>query len=443
MLSGKTPFEGDYLQVMEGHKSEEPPPFAKRNVPSKLKTIVMESLSKDSSERPETAEALASKLRASSEGLGSLLKRAIVIYSERLPKFLLLALLTFLPLIGLTFGRVLFNVLRGFEILGESSLTAVLGIGIGIGTFFLQIVTSAFLVGMTTWVVAQTLAYPLRPVSLRAAFRQVKMKWKPLTGTVTLSTLAAMSSWIVGVVVAVFGWFTSIFALSLFFNKPVSFTFLGITAGLGSIILGVTVSCLFMLITPSIMMEGVSGLAAFRRSIELAKRSFRTVFSTSLLVYVIPVTLAIALGVSIGSIINSIELRREMVEMKKKGVEPMTKEEIEKMESNTTISFNRKGLRVETNKKDKKEKSMSRTISRSLQEGIFELIWTPIALLITSLTSVVTALIYFKTRQAGGESMEGLLGKLDDAEQPQSKWQQRVRERLIQSGKITGNTSRS
>jgi hypothetical protein len=90
-------------------------------------------------------------------------------------------------------------------------------------------------------------------------------------------------------------------------------------------------------------------------------------------------------------------------------------------------------------KKDE-EKSMQKGVQTSLQEGIFELVWTPLALLIASFTSVVTALIYFKTRQAGGESMQGLLEKLDDSSHFQSKWQQRVRERLIQSGKLSGTT---
>ena len=269
---------------------------------------------------------------------------------------MLLAFLTFLPLIGVTFGRVGFNFLRGFEILGENALTVALGVGIGISTFFLQIVTSAFLVGMTTWIVAQTIAYPLRPLSLRGAFREVKKKWKPLTATVTVSTISAMLSWIFGAAIAILGWLTSIAALSLFLQNSVTVVFPIVTSIVGAILAGVTITCLFMLITPSIMMEGVSGLMAFRRSIELAKRSFRTVFTTSILVYVIPVVLAMAIGVSVGSIIKNIEMRDEMTQMKKEGVKPMTEEEIKKTES-TEVSINRKGLVVETNNnKDKKEK---------------------------------------------------------------------------------------
>ncbi|NNE99237.1 MAG: protein kinase [Pyrinomonadaceae bacterium] len=448
MLSGKTPFDGDYLKVMEGHKNEDPPPLEKKKVPNKLKGIVMQSLSKDVSERPETAEALASKLRASSEGLGSLLRRAIVIYSERLPKFLLLAFLTFFPLIVLTFGRVGYNFLRGFEILGENAFTASIGGIIGISSFFLQIVTSAFLVGMTTWIVAQTLAYPLRPVSLRKAFKEVKMKWKPLTFTVTISTLLSMLSWVLGAAVGVIAAISSLPMISVFFNEKGAIAYPISASIIGALFLGVTITCLFMLITPSIMMEGVSGRSAFRRSIELAKRSFQTVFATSLLVYVIPVFLALLIGVSVGSVIKNIEMRNEITEMKREGVKPMSEEELKK-EADTPVSVNRRGLNVEINRNkngnnDKgEEKSTSKKIQASLQEGVFELIWTPIALLITSFTSVVTALIYFKTRQAGGESMEGLLGKLDDTDEPQSKWQQRVRERLIQSGKITGSPSKS
>ena len=45
--------------------------------------------------------------------------------------------------------------------------------------------------------------------------------------------------------------------------------------------------------------------------------------------------------------------------------------------------------------------------------------------------------MYFKTRQAAGESMQDLLSKFEDSEAPQNKWQKRVKERLIQSGRIS------
>jgi hypothetical protein len=395
---------------MDGHKNEAPPPLNAKKVPKKLKGIIMMSLSKEATERPETAEAFASKLRANSEGLGILLRRAIIIYSERLPKFLLLAFLTFIPLLLLTLARVSFGFLSGFGVIENSSTTDLITGLFSFITFFVQIVTSAFLVGMTTWIVAQTLAFPLRQINLRAALKQVKQRWKSLSGTVTLSTLLSM------------------LGLALCFLP------------------GVFLSARYMLIAPSIMMEGVGGRAAFKRSAELTKRSFKTVFATALLIYVIPITLAITIGLSIGSIISNFEMRDTINQMKKEGVAPMTEEELKK-EGSTNVKINSNGVIISKKEKNKdakkEEKSLSKGIMRSLNEGIFELIWTPLALLISSFTSVITALIYFKTRQAGGESMQELLGKLDDAEQPQSKWQQRVRERLIQSGKVTGITTRT
>ena len=406
MLSGELPFKGDYVKVMEGHKTQEPPPLEEKKIPKKLKTIVMESLAKDVDERPETAEAFASKLRASSEGLGVLLRRAIGIYSERLPKLLLLAVLTFTPILLLTILKVGFGFLRGFGIIEDNNIALGLTIGFAVSTFFLQIITSAMLVGMTTWIVAQTLAYPLRKISLRAVFNEVKQRWKALAGTVTVSTLLS----VVGIVFCFFP--------------------------------GIWLAARFMLIAPSIMMEGLSGRAAFRRSHELVKRSFSTVLMTAFLVQIIPIFLAFTIGFSLGAIIRNFEMRHEINQMKRVGVEPMTDEELKKQDTN--ISINPKGVVIETKKeKVSEEVSMSRRFTRSLREGIFELVWTPIIMLIASFTSVVVALIYFKTRQAGGESMQELLGKLDGADQPQTKWQQRVRDRLILSGKITGSTTTS
>lgn len=442
MLSGKLPFNGDYVKVMNGHKTEEPPPLEAKKVPKKLKGIVMQSMAKNAEERPETAEALASKLRSNSEGLGVLLRRSIVIYSERLPKFLLLSVITFIPLIILTFLRVGINFLLRINE-ADNDVAQILSGVLGVLSFFLQIVTSALLVGMITWVVAQTLAYPLRPISLRAAFREVKKRWKTLTGTVTLSTLLSLISFVIGGIAGVLGWIFHITIFYLYVSKLLAIILAGITGILGFVLLGVMVSSLFMLIAPSIMMEDIRSNAAFKRSISLVKRSFPTVFATSLLVYVVPILLSIIIAASIGAVIGNIQKSDKIAQMERDGV--IAKNEPKKEEGDFNISISGPGLEVsDSNPKENKkeeEKDMKRQFGQALTEGIFEIIWTPLAILISSFTSVITALIYFKTRQAGGESMQELLGKLDDVDEPQSKWQQRVRERLIQSGKITGNTT--
>lgn len=408
MFSGRMPFSGDYVEVMEGHKNEIPPPLNTKKVKKRLRGTVMNALAKEPDDRPESAEAFANKLRANSEGLGSLLTRAFVIYAERLPKFLLLAIITFLPLIILTFSRVGVNFLISAEYLPDTIAYQALSGGLSLLSFFLQIISAAILVGMTTWVVGQILAYPLRPLNVWGAFSEARTKVKSLSGTVTLSTLIAT------------------LGLVLFF------------------IPGVWLTARFALIAPAIMMEGVKGRSAFRRSIELSKRSFRTILGVVLLSFLFPAIIAVIMGLSINSIVGNIEksvelekARAEIAKMKREGVEPELEPEPQKetkpaKEDDLNFRIGTKGMTI-----DNDEEGMAKGFRASILEGLFELLWTPLAILITSFTSVISALIYFKTRQAGGESMQGLLSKLNSANCPQSKWQERVNRRLIQSGKLT------
>jgi hypothetical protein len=60
---------------------------------------------------------------------------------------------------------------------------------------------------------------------------------------------------------------------------------------------------------------------------------------------------------------------------------------------------------------------------------------------VTAFTAIIVALLFLKSRQAGGESMQELLSKFEDSEKPRKKWQERVRQRLIQSGRITSRSS--
>ncbi len=396
MLSGKMPFAGDFNEVMLAHQTVEPPPLDAKKVPKKLKQIVLQSLAKNPDERPQTAEAFASKIRANSEGIGQLLTRASVIYSQRLPKFLLLALLTAIPLIILTFARVIFNFLVAVEVFEEGWKTLLVSALLGISAFFVQIFVAAFMVGMTTWIVAQVLAVPLRPISLKAAFRKAKMRWKPLLGTVTVSTLLA----IIGL----------------------AFCFIP----------GVLLSARFMLVAPSIMMEGLSGRKAFRRSAELVKRSYRTVLATALLVYFIPGFLAITTALAVNGMLRNFEPKIETPPETARSIEQNKNKE----NSGLNFSLNKGNFQISTGEK-KKDRSMGEKIRDSLKEGIFEILWSPIAILISSFTSVITALIYFKTRQAGGETMQDLLREFEDTDKPQSRWQKRIQERLEQSGRIS------
>ena len=394
----------------------------------------MDSLSKETEKRPQTAEAFASKLRANSEGLSELFRRALVIYSEHLPKFILLSFLTAIPFILLTISKVIYNLLEIGEVVEEGTVSMVITSLLSLSVFFAQIFYAAFLIGMTTWIVAQVLATPLRPVSLRAAFKKAKSRWKPLMGTVTLSTLLAMISWAVGFFIGGLAGCIVGAPLYFFVSHILAFVVGGFIALILGVYIGVYVSAIFALVAPSIVMEDLSGRKAFRRSIELVKRSFSTVFVTTILLYLVPAILASLIALGIGGIVKSMTNE--------------TKTEAAKSDAELGVTFGTDSVNITTkddkidsnDQADSKEKKEKKGFAPAVSEQLFELSWLPIVILISSLTSVVTALLYFKTRQAGGETMNDLLEQFEEEiDGPRSRWQQRVRDRLVQSGRITSS----
>jgi hypothetical protein len=80
---------------------------------------------------------------------------------------------------------------------------------------------------------------------------------------------------------------------------------------------------------------------------------------------------------------------------------------------------------------------MTRRVAGVARESLTTLIMLPIQILLISLSSIIVALLYLKTRQAGGENLRDMFSQFEETEHPRKKWQERVRQRLIQSGRIT------
>ena len=83
------------------------------------------------------------------------------------------------------------------------------------------------------------------------------------------------------------------------------------------------------------------------------------------------------------------------------------------------------------------QKDMRTRLTDALLESLLQILLLPLQIIATSFTAIIAALLYLKTRQAGGESFEDLLSKFEETEHPRKKWQERVRNRLRQSGRIT------
>lgn len=416
MLSGRLPFEGNYVEVMEGHKYGEPPQLDAKKVNRKLRETVMTSLAKTPSDRPESAEIFANKLRANSEGLGKLFTRALSIFGERLWKILLLTVVTLSLPILLNFMRVLINFGIAAEYFEESGLLMFVSGSLGFVTFFVQLITVGILAGMMTWLVGHILAYPLRPLSLRAAFKEARAHLKSLGGTVILSSLITAVGYIL------------------------------------LIIPGILIAARYMLIAPSVMMEGKRGRAAFRRSVELYKRARLTIIVVSAILFVISAILPVFLGLSIGSIVGNVEKSIQIEKMREEGVPSaeerkkqqeaaVVEEEAEEESSDLNFNWGTRGFQIGDS--DDIEHDENFRLRATIIEATFELIWTPIHLVSIAFSLVVASLIYFKTRQAGGESMQDLFGKLNSSNSPQSKWQERVNRRLIRSGRISSGPGTS
>ncbi len=421
MLSGKTPFTGKYTEVMEAHKAILPPPLDAKKVGRKVKNVVAAAMAKNPDERPATAMAFASRLRSGSEGIGPLLRRALVIYSEHLPTFLWLSLLLSLPLFVFTLGGIAVQLLSLREILSPIA-SAVISFCISLAAFFAGIFFGSTLIGVTTWIVAQTLAAPLRPIAWRPALLVVRKKWRVFAGTVSVTTLLS---------------------------------FLGYALCL---VPGIIFSVRFHLVAPVVMMENLSGRAALKRSTQLVKRSLGTVVAAVFLQFFVPMIVAVCIGFFVSALLKSNELfvsksgpggfQITMSEDKDKAQSQKPDESKTKQsEAPAGGSIAAAGVDSDVLEKAAGESSAGaepkkkRGLIPMLSEALFQIVWFPTLVIISSFTSIITALLYLKTRQAGGESMQDLLAQFAETERVQKRWQLRLKGKLAQSGRHT--TSRN
>ncbi|MEO6393711.1 MAG: hypothetical protein ABIP75_17805, partial [Pyrinomonadaceae bacterium] len=146
----------------------------------------------------------------------------------------------------------------------------------------------------------------------------------------------------------------------------------------------------FALTVPVVMMENISGLdalrlAALRRSFQLTRRSKRTVVATFSLQFLVPIVVAGFTGGFLALVIKVLKIQN----------------------------------------------------GPDLLNLVFPLVWLPAQILLGSIASVITALLYLKTRQAGGEPIRTLLRDMEDSDRPHAQWQRRMRERLSTNARST------
>jgi serine/threonine protein kinase len=340
MLAGETPFTGDMVSVMRCHTNDDPPPLRARNkkVPKRAARVVMRALSKNPPVRPQSAAAFANSLRAGTEGVGTLLRRSFALYSEHFPVFLRVSLLAYLPVIAVSALLFVLQLTRLFN--GASKAVVItLIIVLGLLMTFAQFFAAFTIAGVTVPIVLQLMVAPLRPVNTRTAFKILRRRARPFVWTS------------LGVSVRF------LFGLVLF------------------VIPGFFVLVRNALAAPVVLMEGLRGREARRRSRELVRRARFTVIVISLLHLATPLVMQTLFNKLFG----------------------------------TTMKFRtQSGATIQ----------LSQNFTQLL--NIF----------VAPILSITSALLYLQTRRAGGETLRDVTERFEEEDAPRSRWQQRMRERL-------------
>jgi len=265
MLAGETPFAGVTSNVMQEHIKTAPPPLRDKNnkVRKRAAAIVMSALSKQPEDRPQTAAAFASSLRAQAEGIGSLYRRALSLYVQYFPKFLKLSLIAHIPVFITTVLLIIFELVEDAQPSGISVGKVLIICGmviVGLLHIAANFLTATTISGMTAVIVTQLSLAPLRPVELRLALAVLKRRWRPFLKTSFLVTLRI----IIGLILLV--------------------------------IPGIVIAIRYALYAPVVLLEGLETKAARHRARALASRSWRTIIIVSVLQFLIPAVISALFG---------------------------------------------------------------------------------------------------------------------------------------------------
>jgi len=443
MLEGRTPFVGDFADVMQAHKELPPPPLVSKKVRRKVKRAIGSALNKEAALRPQSALAFSSELRSQSEGIWTLLQRALVIFTQQMPKFLGLTAILSIPVILFTITLITLSFLKVSGSISE--LTSQLLIGSTSIVWSAVIAFCAYLItGTTTWMVTQHLAMPLRPISVRSSLRETKRKWKPLARTGLLGTFLIFASGIAGAIAASLIGGVAAWLIYQFVSGSVRIYVLIVAcfAGLGFFIALMVANVCFTLVAPIAMMEDITGFRAVRRSYQLIKRSLATTVGSVIIMFLIPAIVSGAMSFIITTTAKAWTNTPGKVQVTdERAPDPSEAKVVKPEEGGISFSIGNNQRLSVTDKKGDQEDMRTRLVT-TVTESLQQIFWLPMHIFLSAFTAIVISLLFLKSRQAGGEPMHELLAGFRDSERPKKKWQQRVEQRLIQSGRITSKPTR-
>lgn len=252
LLTGETPFTGSPQEVIELHKTANPPPIREKNrkLPRKMARVVMSALAKNPAERPQSAAGFAAALRASWEGPSHLLRQAFALHSEHFPTFFKIALIGYAPFTVLAILNAL-DVVDGQRFTHPQLVTYSIAL---FATMVVSLLFAYFLVSAATVaVVVQLMIAPLRLVRIATAITALKRRWRIFA-------------------------LTSLLVLTLILLGSILFVIPGLIAAV-----------VYGLYAPVAIMEQHGVRGTLRRSRILSRRAFGTVLVITLVQFALPV----------------------------------------------------------------------------------------------------------------------------------------------------------
>ena len=350
MLAGEAPFAGSVEELVRLHVTAAPQPLSEkvRDTPRGMGRVVMAALSKDPAERPQSAAAFASALRANAEGSGALLRQAIALYSERSPALLRISLLCYAPVI---LAAACLYLIDGDPpwIRLSASMVKMIGPSLLVAMVATNFLAYSLVSAVSVPIVIQSMVAPLRPVRASSAFGALRRRW----WTFSLATLAVMAMILGGMALLVVPGVVSLLSHALY--------------------------------APVVVMESGSVRATLSRARVLARRSRTTLLAITLLQFALPVLVWVASF--------DLSFRVELGD----------------------------GLSI---------RGFGFNFGASGKSALYQLL----NVFVTPLAAVMTALLYLKARQAGGESLMDAVDRFDALEIPRSRWQARMRTSTTSGG---------
>lgn len=382
MLAGRTPFSGKMDELIRSHINEQPEDLCRwrPDLPKSAAELVMSALAKDPNARPQTATAFAAALRARTENTRSILRQSISMCNDHISNFLKITLIAWSPALLLGFLLSLIGMLNSLN--RFSNFSSKIAIVILTLLYFCAILFStAVNGGVFIPILAQLIVTPLSLVRVKPAFSSLRKRIRPFLSTNILMFIVMMLMFMalgamVGVTIGL-----------VYFSYKTLFITLPVLAVVTYIFCKYYVD--WTLLIPVVMLEGVSGFKALRRSKELVNRLRMRARHIALL------HISIAIFFS-------------MVHMVVVGV----------------LEYYAWQLNLD----------VASTSLKAYGDFLGSILGLSAVLLANPFLWCSYGLLYLKARQAGGETLKDVLTAVPDALPTGSGWQNRISEYISQTG---------